>query len=196
MSPFSFSTRFVRSRGNMRGSTETVARPGDKRDVTFRRWELEPGWTRKAREKGEGRKFIKLRSNCPERSWSNWKKSDFQIIDFGGCIEQAARYLFLKYHRAMLNPALCDVCFVLDALLAVLSEIKQYRHEAQKSHDKWWNYDNYSAASVILGIFVANFNISSRCKDAFGLWGIGFAHIWIRIIILKNKNLIATLDDE
>lgn len=62
----------------------------------------------------------------------------------------------------MLNPPLCDVCFVLDASLAILSEIKQYRHEAQKSHDKWWNYDNYSAASVILGIFVANSSISSR----------------------------------
>jgi len=30
--------------------------------------------------KGEW-KFIKLRSNCPERSRSNWKKSGFQIID-------------------------------------------------------------------------------------------------------------------
>lgn len=42
------------------------------------------------REKGRERKFIKLRSSCPERSRSNWKKSDFQIIDLTGVgIEQA-----------------------------------------------------------------------------------------------------------
>lgn len=96
----------------------------DKRDVTFGRWELEPGWTRKARTKGGERKFIKLRSNCTERSRSNWKNLVFRLS-----IQREYRtagYLPVKYRRDVKSGSVTFVSF-LDASLAVLSEIKQYR---------------------------------------------------------------------
>jgi len=86
---------------------------------------MDGGGSARGARGGARRKFIKLRSSCPEPSRSNWKNLVFRLSTWRG-YRTGGGYLLVIYLPATLNPALRRLFCSARASLTALSQIKQY----------------------------------------------------------------------
>jgi len=96
-----------------------------------------------ARARGARRKFIKLRSSCPEPSRSNWKNLVFRLSTWRGYRQISPRHISPRDVKSGSAALILFRARFVDRFIA------DKTISARKSHDKRWNRGNYHAISII-----------------------------------------------